>query len=76
MQFKYKYDNHIFALFIKKVLLLAIEKAKFNSELGEIIIARELDKRIGHVVENFEETEEERFKKLQKKFENSIYEVC
>ena len=46
----YKYNNHIFALFVKKVLLSAIEEAKFNSELGEIIVATELDKRIGHLL--------------------------
>lgn len=69
----YKYDNHIFALFVKKVLLSAIEEAKFYSELGEIIIATELDKRIGHIVENFKEIEKEKFKELQEKFVNYAY---
>ena len=69
----YKYDNHIFALFIKKVLLSAIEEAKFYSELGEIIITKELDKRIGHIVENLKEIEKERFKKLQTKIDNYAY---
>ena len=69
----YKYNNHIFALFVKKVLLSAIEEAKFNSELGEIIVATELDKRIGHIVENFKEIEKEKFKKLQKKFDDYAY---
>lgn len=69
----YKYDNRIFALFIKKVLLSAIEEAKFNSELGEIIVATELDKRIGHIVENFKEIEKEKFKKLQEKFDDYTY---
>lgn len=69
----YKYDNHIFALFVKKVLLSAIEEAKFNSELGEIIVATELDKRMGHIVENFKEIEKEKFKKLQEKFDDYAY---
>lgn len=69
----YKYNKHIFALFVKKVLLSAIEEAKFNSELGEIIVATELDKRIGHIVENFKEIEKEKFKKLQKKFDDYAY---
>lgn len=69
----YKYDNHIFALFVKKVLLSAIEEAKFNSELGEIIVATELDKRIGHIVENFKEIEKEKFKELQEKFDDYAY---
>lgn len=69
----YKYDNRIFALFIKKVLLSAIEEAKFNSELGEIIVATELDKRIGHIVENFKEIEKEKFKELQEKFDDYSY---
>lgn len=69
----YKYDNHIFALFVKKVLLSAIEEAKFYSELGEIIVATELDKRIGHIVENFKEIEKEKFKELQEKFDNYSY---
>lgn len=69
----YKYDNHIFALFVKKVLLSAIEEAKFYSELGEIIIATELDKRIGHIVENFKGIEKEKFKKLQEKFDDYAY---
>ena len=62
----YKYDNHIFSLFVKKVLLSAIEKAKFYSELGEIVIAMELDKKIGHVVENLKEIE-------KKKIVNMLY---
>ena len=69
----YKYDNHIFALFVKKVLLSAIEEAEFYSELGEIIVATELDKRIGHIVENFKEIEKEKFKKLQEKFDDYAY---
>ena len=69
----YKYQNHIFALFVKKVLIFAIEEAKFNSELAEIIIATELDKRIGHIVENFREMEKEKFKELQEKFDNYSY---
>lgn len=69
----YKYNNHIFALFVKKVLLSAIEEAKFNSELGEIIVTTELDKRIGHIVENFKEIKKEKFKKLQKKFDDYAY---
>ena len=69
----YKYNNHIFSLFVKKVLLSAIEEAKFNSELGEIIVVAELDKRIGHIVENFKEIEKEKFKKLQKKFDDYAY---
>lgn len=69
----YKYQNHIFALFVKKVLIFAIEEAKFNSELAEIIIAAELDKRIGHIVENFREMEKEKFKELQEKFDNYSY---
>lgn len=69
----YKYDNHIFALFVKKVLLSAIEEAKFYSELGEIIVATELDKRIGHIVENFKGIEKEKFKKLQEKFDDYAY---
>lgn len=69
----YKYDNIIFALFIKKVLLSAIEEAKFNSEFGEIIVAAILDKRIGHIVENFKEIEKEKFKKLQEKFDDYAY---
>lgn len=69
----YKYDNHIFALFVKKVLLSAIEEAKFNSELGEIIVATVLNKKIGHIVENFKEIEKEKFKKLQEKFDGYAY---
>jgi hypothetical protein len=69
----YKYDNLIFASFVKKVLLSAIEEAKFNSELGEIIVAAELDKRIGHIVENFKEMEKEKFKELQEKFDDYAY---
>ena len=69
----YKYDNLIFASFVKKVLLSAIEEAKFNNELAEIIIAAELDKRIGHIVENFREMEKEKFKELQEKFDNYSY---
>ena len=69
----YKYDNRIFALFVKKVLLSAIEEAKFNNELAEIIIAAELDKRIGHIVENFKGIEKEKFKKLQEKFDDYAY---
>lgn len=69
----YKYDNHIFALFVKKVLLSAIEEAKFYSELGEIIVVTELDKRIGHIVENLKEMEKEKFKELQEKFDDYSY---
>lgn len=69
----YKYDNLIFASFVKKVLFSAIEEAKFNNELAEIIIATELDKRIGHIVENFKEIEKEKFKELQEKFDNYSY---
>lgn len=69
----YKYDNPIFTFFVKKVLLSAIEKAKFYSELGEIVIAVELDKRIGHVVKNFKETEKEKFKELNEKFDCYTY---
>lgn len=69
----YKYDNLIFASFVKKVLLSAIEEAKFNNELAEIIIAAELDKRIEHIVENFREMEKEKFKELQEKFDNYSY---
>ena len=69
----YKYDNRIFALFVKKVLLYTIEEAKFYSELGEIIVATELDKRIGHIVENFKGIEKEKFKKLQEKFDDYAY---
>ena len=69
----YKYDNLIFASFVKKVLLSAIEEAKFNNELAEIIIAAELDKRIGHIVENFREMEKEKFEELQEKFDNYSY---
>lgn len=69
----YKYDNLIFASFVKKVLLSAIEEAKFNNELAEIIIATELDKRIGHIVENFKEMEKEKFKELQEKFDDYAY---
>lgn len=69
----YKYDNHIFAFFVKKILLSAIEKAKFYSGLGEIVIAMELDKKIGHVVENLKETEKEKFKELNEKFDCYAY---
>lgn len=69
----YKYDNLIFAFFVKKVLLSAIEKAKFYSGLGEIVIAMELDKKIGHVVENLKETEKEKFKKIEEKFDCYTY---
>lgn len=69
----YKYDNLIFASFVKKVLLSAIEEAKFNNELAEIIIVAELDKRIGHIVENFKEIEKEKFKKLKEKFDDYAY---
>lgn len=69
----YKYDNLIFASFVKKVLLSAIEEAKFNNELAEIIIATKLDKRIGHIVENFKEIEKEKFKELQEKFDDYAY---
>lgn len=69
----YKYDNLIFAFFAKKLLLSAIEKAKFYSELGEIVIAMELDKKIGHVVENLKETKKEKFKELNEKFDCYAY---
>lgn len=69
----YKYDNPIFTFFVKKVLLSAIEKVKFYSELGEIVIAVELDKRIGYVVENLKETEKEKFKELNEKFNCYAY---
>lgn len=69
----YKYDNHIFALFVKKVLLSAIEKAKFYSELGKIVIAMELDKKIGHVVENLKEIEKKKIEKLNEKFNCYFY---
>lgn len=69
----YKYDNHIFALFVKKVLLSAIGKAKFYSELGEIVIAMELDKKIGHVVENLKEIEKKKIEKLNEKFNCYFY---
>lgn len=69
----YKYDNNIFALFVKKVLLSAIEEAKFNSELREIIVATELDKRIGHIIEDSKETEKEKFKELEEKFDCYSY---
>lgn len=69
----YKYDNHIFSLFVKKVLLSAIEKAKFYSELGEIVIAMELDKKIGHVVENLKEIEKKKIEKLNEKFNCYFY---
>lgn len=69
----YKYNNLIFAFFVKKLLLSAIEKAKFYSELGEIVIAMELDKKIGHVVENLKEAEKEKFKKIEGKFDCYTY---
>lgn len=69
----YKYDNPIFTFFVKKVLLSAIEKAKFYSELGEIVIALELDKKIGHVVENLKEIEKKKIKKLNEKFNCYFY---
>ena len=69
----YKYNNHIFALFVKKVLLSAIEKAKFYSELGKIVIAMELDKKIGHVVENLKEIEKKKIEKLNEKFNCYFY---
>ena len=69
----YKYDNLIFTSFVKKVLLYAIEEAKFNNELAEIIIAAELDKKIGHIVENFKEMEKEKFKELQEKIDDYAY---
>lgn len=69
----YKYDNLIFAFFAKKLLLSAIEKAKFYSELGEIVIAMELDKKIGHVVENLKETEKKKIKELNEKFDCYAY---
>lgn len=69
----YKYNNRIFAIFVKKVLLSAIEEAKFNTELAEIIVAAELDKRIGHIVENFKEIQKEKFKELQEKFDGYAY---
>lgn len=69
----YKYNNRIFAIFVKKVLLSAIEEAKFNTELAEIIVAAELDKRIGHIVENFKEIQKEKFKELQEKFDDYSY---
>lgn len=69
----YKYDNPIFTFFVKKVLLSAIEKAKFYSELGEIVIVVELDKRIGHVVENLKEIEKKKIEKLNGKFNCYFY---
>lgn len=69
----YKYNNLIFAFFLKKVLLSAIEKSKFYSELGEIVIAMELDKKIGHVVENLKEIEKKKFKELNEKFDCYFY---
>lgn len=69
----YKYDNLIFAFFAKKLLLSAIEKAKFYSELGEIVIAMELDKKIGHVVENLKEIEKKKIEKLNEKFNCYFY---
>lgn len=69
----YKYDNLIFAFFAKKLLLSAIEKAKFYSELGEIVIAMELDKKIGHVVENLKEIEKKKNEKLNEKFNCYFY---
>ena len=69
----YKYDNPIFTFFVKKVLLSAIEKAKFYSELGEIVIAVELDKRIGYVVENLKEIEKKKIEKLNEKFNCYFY---
>ena len=69
----YKYDNPIFTFFVKKVLLSAIEKAKFYSELGEIVIALELDKKIGHVVENLKEIEKKKIEKLNEKFNCYFY---
>lgn len=69
----YKYDNLIFAFFAKKLLLSAIEKAKFYSELGEIVIAMELDKKIGHVVENLKEMEKKKIEKLNEKFNCYFY---
>ena len=69
----YKYDNIIFVSFVKKVLLSAIEEAKFNTELGEIIVMAELDKRIGHIAENFKEIQKEKFKELQEKFDDYSY---
>ena len=69
----YKYDNLIFASFVKKVLLSAIEEAKFNTELGEIIVMAELDKRIGHIAENFKEIQKEKFKELLEKFDDYSY---
>ena len=69
----YKYDNLIFVSFVKKVLLSAIEEAKFNTELGEIIVMAELDKRIGHIAENFKEIQKEKFKELLEKFDDYSY---
>ena len=69
----YKYNNLIFAFFVKKLLLSAIEKAKFYSELGEIVIAMELDKKIGHVVENLKEMEKKKIEKLNEKFNCYFY---
>ena len=57
----------------KKFIKEFIEEAKFYSELGEIIVATELDKRIGHIVENFKGIEKEKFKKLQEKFDDYAY---
>lgn len=69
----YKYNNLIFAFFVKRLLLSAIEKAKFYSELGEIVIAMELDKKIGHVVENLKEIEKKKIEKLNEKFNCYFY---
>lgn len=69
----YKYNNLIFAFFVKKLLLSAIEKAKFYLELGEIVIAMELDKKIGHVVENLKEIEKKKIEKLNEKFNCYFY---
>lgn len=69
----YKYDNHIFALFVKKLLLSVIEEEKFNSELGEIMVSIALDKIIGHIVENLKETEKKSIEKSNKKFDCYAY---
>lgn len=69
----YKYNNLIFALFVKKLLLSVIEEEKFNSELGEIIVAMALDRIIGHIVENLKETEKKRIEKLNEKFDCYFY---
>lgn len=69
----YKYDNHIFALFVKKLLLSVIEEEKFNFELEEIMVSIALDKIIGHIVENLKETEKKSIEKSNKKFDCYAY---